>query len=72
MRSIIHIDQHAIRANRKDGLNRPVVSVKTYKSNTKCHRALIHGPSELIYSPYKPLSCGARVWLKTQAEVTCL
>jgi hypothetical protein len=72
MKSIVHVDQHAIRANRKDGGQRPVISVKTYKSNIKCHRAVIHGPSEIVYSPEKPLSCGARVWISTQSEVTCL
>lgn len=71
MRSIIHIDQHAIRANKKDGGRRPVVSVKTYKSNTKCNSARIDGPSEVVYSPNKPLSCGAKCWVSTTSKVTC-
>jgi hypothetical protein len=29
----------------------------------------IHGESTVVYSPDKPLSCGAHVWLETQAEV---
>ena len=29
----------------------------------------IHGPSRVIYSPDKPLSCGARVWIETKSEV---
>jgi hypothetical protein len=29
----------------------------------------IKGPSKLVYSPDKPLSCGARVWVETEAEV---
>ena len=71
MKSIIHIDQHAIRANKKDGGRRPVISVKTYKSNTKCHSVTVDGPSEIVYSPDKPLSCGARVWVVTRCKVTC-
>jgi hypothetical protein len=27
------------------------------------------GPSEVIYSPDKPLSCGAKVWVETHSEV---
>jgi hypothetical protein len=29
----------------------------------------IHGSSKVVYSPDKPLSCGARVWIETQADV---
>jgi len=71
MKPIIHVDQHAIRANKKDGGRRPVISVKTYKSNTKCHSVTVDGPSEIVYSPDQPLSCGARVWVVTRSKVTC-
>jgi len=27
------------------------------------------GPSRVVYSPDKPLSCGAKVWVETEAEV---
>ena len=29
----------------------------------------IKGPSKVVYSPNKPLSCGARVWIETEAEI---
>ena len=29
----------------------------------------ILGESKVVYSPDKPLSCGARVWIETNAEV---
>ena len=66
----IHVNQHEIRANRKDGGNRPVLTVKTYKSNTYGHTVTIDGPSQVVYSPQKPLSCGAQVWIETNSEVT--
>lgn len=66
----IHVDQHAIRRNRKTGASDPPISVKTYRDNTKCFEVEIHGPSRLVYSPEQPLPCGARVWIETQAEVT--
>jgi hypothetical protein len=65
----IHVNQHHIRANAKDGGDRPVLTVKTYKGNTTCNRVTINGPSEVVYSPDKPLSCGARVWIETTGEV---
>lgn len=69
MKKRIHVDQHAIRANNKDGGDRPVISIKTYKSNVKCYECEIRGPSRVVYSPDKPLSCGARVWIETDSPV---
>ena len=65
----IHVNQHHIRANKKDGGTRPVISVKNGKSNQYGNTVLIHGPSTVVYSPEKPLSCGARVWIETNAPV---
>jgi hypothetical protein len=48
---------------------KPVFTVKTYKENTLGQRVVIKGDSELVYSPDKPLSCGAKVWIETEAEV---
>ena len=70
MRTRIHVNQHHIRANARDGGDRPVLTVKDSRQNRKGHRATIHGPSEIIYSPHKPLPCGARVWVETRASVT--
>jgi len=70
MKKRIHINQHKIRANTKHGTNEPVITVKTYKSNDYGHEVQIHEDCKVIYSPHKPLSCGARVWIETNAEVT--
>jgi len=32
----------------------------------------ILGPSKVVYSEDKPLSCGAHVWIETQAQVVVL
>ena len=69
MKTRIHVNQHKIRSNKKNNLNEPVITVKTSKSNTYGHEVEIMGPSKVIYSPDKPLSCGARVWIETNAEV---
>ena len=69
MKTIIHVNQHKIKRNAKTGEREPVLTCKTYKSNDYAHEVMIDGPSRIIYRPDKPLSCGARVWIETEAEV---
>jgi hypothetical protein len=69
MKTIVHVNQHVIKSNLKSGEVDPVLTVKTYKTNTYAHEVEIMGPCKVIYSPDKPLSCGARVWIETQSEV---
>lgn len=69
MKTIIHVNQHVIKANTKNGENNPTLTVKAYKSNLYAHEVEILGPSKLVYSPDKPLQCGAKVWIETEAEV---
>jgi hypothetical protein len=69
MKTIIHVNQHIIKKNTKEDTNDPVLTVKTYKSNTYAHEVIINGNSRVVYSADKPLSCGARVWIETEAEV---
>ena len=68
MKTIIHVNQHVIKANRKNSENKPTITVKTYKETRYAHNVVINGPSEVIYSPDKPLSCGATVWIETESE----
>lgn len=69
MKTIVHVNQHVIKSNRKNEVEEPVLTVKTYKSNTYAHEVNIKGDSKVVYSPNKPLSCGAHVWIETQSEV---
>jgi hypothetical protein len=55
MKKKIHINQHVIRSNKKNGTNDPVITVKTSKSNTYANEVEIFGKSKLVYSPIKPL-----------------
>lgn len=71
MKTIIHVNQHKIRKNTKEGSNEPVLTVKTYKDNNYCHTAIIpdengNEAARIRYSRDKPLSCGARVWIETE------
>lgn len=70
MKTIIHVNQHVIKANAKNGENNPTLTVKTYKSNDYAHEVFIDGPSRVVYSPDKPLSCGAKVWIETESAVS--
>ena len=68
MKKIIHINQHIIKKNAKTGAREPVITVKTYKSNYYAHEVYVDGPCKIKYSPDKPLSCGAHVWIETFAN----
>jgi hypothetical protein len=69
MKTIIHVNQHVVKSNIKTGAREPVLTVKTYKTNTYANEVEIKGDSKVVYSHDKPLSCGARVWIETEAEV---
>lgn len=63
----IHVDQARIRANRKNGTNLPQLTVQAAGGPYKGHQVHIDGPSTLMGGD--PLSCGARVWVFTKAQV---
>ena len=71
MKTRIHVNQHKIRSNAKTGEREPVLTVKTYKSNTYCKTVNINGPCKVVYSPDNPLPCGAKVWIETEEGVVC-
>lgn len=72
----IHVNQHNIRKNHKKRIFKeesndlPIFTVKTYKGNTLGNKVKIWGESTLVYSPDKPLACGAKVWIETDDLVT--
>ena len=72
MKTIIHVNQHVVKTNKKNNANDPVLTIKTYKDNIYAHEVDIKGDSKVIYSPDKPLSCGAKVWIETYNEVTII
>ena len=70
-KTYIHVNQHKIRANKKNGTDEPVITVKKGSTNTYCHEVEINGPSRVVYGGNdKPLlSCGARVVIETESSV---
>ncbi len=69
MKKYIHINQHVIKRNNKQGENKPVITVKTYKDNQYAYEVSVTGPCKIVYRPDKPLSCGTKVWIETESEV---
>ncbi len=70
MKTIIHVDQHVLKANIKNGTRNPPITVKTYKTNSRCKSVVVAGPLVLSYNPDDKLACGASVWMETWGEVT--
>ena len=66
----IHVNQHVIKANAKNGENNPIFTIKQGGKNTYAHNVKVKGEMELVYSPDKPLSCGAKVWIETRGDIT--
>ena len=74
MKTIIHVNQHNIKHNRKTGERIPVLTTKTYKDNRygqTCEVLDKEGNlvGRFVYRPDKPLSCGAHVWFETNNQV---
>lgn len=74
MKKIIHVNQHKIKKNTKHGTSEPVLTCKTYKDNVYAHELVLKTKdgipvARVIYSPHKPLSCGARVWIELDTDV---
>ena len=69
MRKIIHVNQHAIRRNAREGSRYPVITIKSAGHTQYVDSVDILGESRVVYRPDKPLSCGARVWIETYADI---
>ena len=65
----IHVNQHVIRRNKKTGETKPPIVIIRGGKREYAKQVEILGPSKLVYSPDKPLSCGARLWVETESEV---
>lgn len=76
-KTIVHVNQFNIRDNRKHGTNKPVLTTRTYNTHEIGNTAIVKDDDgneigRFVYSPDKPLSCGARVWFETRNQVQVL
>ncbi|MGB3512861.1 MAG: hypothetical protein WBA93_27335 [Microcoleaceae cyanobacterium] len=72
--TIIHVNQHKIRANgsrvRQDpqitpDQLKPVISLKQTNRNDIGYQMVLDGPCRIVYKPLEPLDCGAHLWIET-------
>ena len=69
LKTVIHVNQHIIKSNRKHGRTDPVITAKNSRGNFYGHTVKITGECEVMYRPEKPLRCGAHVWIETKGTV---
>ncbi len=77
MKHYIHVNQHVIKRNRKTGEQEPVITCKNYKKNLYGHEVIVYDADgreacRVVYSPDKPLACGAHVYIVTENEVSVI
>lgn len=68
----LHVNQHIIRANIKAEQDAPAVTVQWKGKSYVGRDVVVRGECTLMQRMDKPLSCGARIWLETTAEVEIL
>lgn len=68
----VHVNQHIIRANIKTAADEPAVTVQWKGKSYTGRDVVIKGVSTVRQKMDKPLSCGARIWVETRAEVEIL
>lgn len=70
-RTLLYVNRHVVKANKKAVVKDPPISIRR-GSNPVCraHEVIFHGPGRVIYSPTKPLPCGAELWIETEYDVS--
>lgn len=68
----IHINRHTMTRNWKEDTFKEAIGVEYYEAGKKkkayAHDVRVDGPTRVIQS-HKPLSCGAKCWIETNADV---
>ena len=67
-KTIIHVNSHKIKANKKHQKQQPVITVKKGNTNQYGHEVEIPGGCRIVYNPDRPI-CGAKVWIESLYEV---
>ena len=74
MKTIVHVWQQRIRGNiHKPASERdPPLIMRAGKMRHYANEIEITGPCRIVYSPDKPLDCGARLWIETESDIRVL
>lgn len=65
----VHVNQHVIRANKVNGENNPPLRVIRKGRSEPAYVVELVGAARVVYSPDKPLKCGARVWIEADDAI---
>jgi hypothetical protein len=68
----IHVNQHIVRANVATSTDDHAVTVQWKGKSYIARDVVVRGASTVMQRMHKPLSCGARIWIETRAEVEIL
>lgn len=68
----IHVNQHIVRANVAADADASAITVQWKGKSYVARNVAIRGESAVKQRMHKPLSCGARIWIETRAEVEIL
>jgi len=60
----VHVNMHVIRRNKTHGENSPPLRIIRGRKSEPAYEVELIGPARVVYSPDKPLKCGARVWIQ--------
>ena len=65
-KTIVHINSNIIKQNIKKSpeARKPAIAVRDRNKKHYVHQLEIPLPCRVVYSPDKPLPCGARVWIE--------
>lgn len=77
----IHVNRQIIASNSKQNKNNPPLAIRSYPRGRKTAETVYYGHkvdiidesgkavATVVYSPDKPLECGAKVWIETELDV---
>lgn len=68
----VRVLKASILGNKENKANKPVLSVKSYKGNVKCHHVVINGPSKLVYKRQAKNALDLDMCLTTTSAITCI
>ena len=65
----VHVHQAIVKSNIKKNIDEPAVTVQWKGKSYKAKDVRINGSCAVMQRMFAPLSCGARIWIETRAEV---
>ena len=71
-KTIVHVNTNIIQQNQKTSHKKPVITVKQGNNNQYGYEVEIPGGCRVVYSPTRPLSCGAKVWIESLYPVNLI